>query len=91
MSKSQTITLKVTDPSGQREFIARDVPTDASWGETMNGILAGMSLPKNDPASPNIWAGHLEREGRHLHANEINGDVLVDGDKVVMQPGVNAG
>ena len=91
MSKSETITLHVQDMSGQREYLARDVPTDASWGETMGSILGNMSLPKNNPASPNVWSGHLEREGRHLHASEIVGDALVDGDQVVLQPEVNAG
>ena len=90
-NKSQTITLHVQDMTGQREYLARDVPKDASWGETMGSILANMSLPKNNPASPNVWSGHLEREGRHLHASEIVGDALVDGDKVVLQPEVNAG
>jgi len=87
----ETITLRVQDMSGQREYVARDVPKDASWGETMAGILATMSLPKNDPARPNVWSGHLEREGRHLHSSEIVGDSLVDNDKVVLQPEVNAG
>ena len=91
MSKQETITLHVSDMSGQREYVARGVPKDASWGETMSGILSSMSLPKNNPASPNVWSGHLERESRHLHASEIVGDALVDGDKVVLQPEVNAG
>ena len=86
-----TLTLHVADMSGQREYVARNVSKDASWGETMGSILANMALPKNTPAGPSAWSAHLERESRHLHASEIVGDALVDGDKVVLQPEVNAG
>ena len=91
MKKTETISIHVQDMSGQREFVARDVPLEATWGETMGSILANLPLPKNDPVSPNTWSGHLEREGRHLHANEMVGDALVNGDRVILQPEVNAG
>ncbi len=91
MNDQKTITLRVQDMSGQREFMARGVPKDASWGEIMPSILDNMSLPKNNPTGPNVWLGHLEREGRHIHTSEIVGDSLQDGDKVVLQPEVNAG
>ena len=91
MANSETITLRVQDMSGQREFVARDVPKDSSWGETMKGIVANMSLPQNTPTSPNIWTGRLEREGRHLHTSEIVGDALENEDRIVLQPEVNAG
>ena len=91
MSKQQTINLHVKDMSGQREFLARDVPTDASWGECMDGILAKMSLPRNTGSDGGVWAGRLEREGRHLHPSEIVGDALTDEDRIVLQPEVVAG
>ena len=90
MEKLETITLHVEDMSGQREFVARGVPTDASWGETMSSIVANMSLPRN-PGTESVWTGRLEREGRHLHSSEIVGDALEEGDRVVLQPEVNAG
>jgi len=85
------ISLRIQDVSGQREFVARDVPTDASWGEAMTGILAGMSLPANEGAEQSAWTGRLEREGRHLHASEIVGEALEDGDQIVLQPEAVAG
>ncbi len=91
MKDSKEITLHVEDMSGQREYVARGVPTDASWGETMDGIISRMSLPKNTPSGQSVWTGRLEREGRHLHASEVVGQVLEDGDRIVLQPEVNAG
>ena len=92
MSKSDSLTLYVQDISGQREFVAKNVPVDASWGETMSTIVGNMSLPKNAPTGEEIvWTGRLNREGRHLHGSEINGETFQEGDRVVLQPEVNAG
>lgn len=88
---NETISLNVEDMTGQRGYVATNVQKEASWGETLGGILAGMSLPPNEPSSPTRWSGRLEREGRHLHDSEIVGDALVDGDKVVLEPEVTAG
>ncbi len=90
MSKPQTISLTVQDASGQREFVARDVPKDACWSEAMNAILAKMSLPRND-SGENRWTGRLDREGRHLHGSEIVGQSLREGDRIVLQPETTAG
>ncbi len=89
--KNGTISLCVQDMSGQRQVVARDVRRDASWGETLDSLLTTMDLPKNEPAGTGGWAGHLEREGRHIHPSEIVGDALVDNDTVVLQPEVTAG
>lgn len=91
MAESETMTLYVQDQSGQREYVARDVPCEASWGETLNSIVATMELPKNNPGGESVWSGRLEREGRHIHTSEIVGDALEEGDRIVLQPEVNAG
>jgi len=91
MSNNNTITLHVSDMTGQRQFVARDVPTDASWGETMDSIMGKMDLPANSPDDEAVWMGRLEREGRQLRANEIVGDACRDQDHVVFQKEVNAG
>ncbi len=87
-SESNNITLHLQDATGQREFVARGVPTDASWGETLRSVVANMNLPANTPAE---WQGKLEREGRHLHSAETVGDALEDGDRIVLQPRAEAG
>jgi len=91
MPNKDTITVRVQDMSGQREFVAKGVRTDVSWGEAMNGILAGMSLPTNTPTSETVLTGRLEREGRHLHDSEIVGDALCDQDLVRLEQEVSAG
>ena len=90
MASKETLTLHVQDASGQREFVARDVPKEASWGEILKGVVANMSLPKN-PDGQSLWTGTLQREGRHLHTSEIVGTALEDGDKILLSPEVGAG
>lgn len=87
---AEGLTFKVSDVSGQRNVVVRDVPRDASWGETMRAILGRMAMPEN-PEAETIWKGRLEREGRHIHASEIVGDVLQNEDHVVLHPEVQAG
>ena len=84
------ITLRVSDVSGQRNVVVRDIPRDASWGQTMQAVLGRMSLPRN-PEVETIWKGRLEREGRHIHASEIVGEALQNEDHVVLHPEVQAG
>ena len=91
MENSNTISLHIQDMSGQREFVAKNIPRDAYWGETMGKILSNMQLPQNTPSSGNTWTGRLEREGRHLHTSEIIGDAMINEDHIVLQPEVNAG
>jgi hypothetical protein len=90
MGNPETIELNIQDMSGQRQFRA-NAPTDASWGETMEGILAEMDLPPNTPSGEGVWTGRLEREGRNLLASEIVGDALEQGDRITLQPEVVAG
>jgi hypothetical protein len=40
---------------------------------------------------PLTYHARLEREGRHLHASERVGDAVQNGDKVVLQPNIDAG
>ena len=92
MGNPETISLHVEDMSGQRQLEVDDVPIQASWGETLSAILNELSLPKNSPAGDDaIWAGRLEREGRHLNSSELVGDALQDGDRIVIQRDINAG
>lgn len=89
MSKTETlneISLEASDVSGQKVVNVSNVPADATVGELIRGLLAQMSLPDNVP-----YQARLEREGRHLHASEIVSDALKSGDRVVLQPSIDAG
>jgi len=58
----------------------------------VSGQLSQMNLPQNDVGGrPLTYHARLEREGRHLHASERVGDAVQAGDKVVLQPNIDAG
>jgi len=84
--------LQVSDVSGQKTARVDDVPVDTSVGELVQGLLSQMHLPQNDVSGrPLNYHARLEREGRHLHASELVGDALETGDKVILQPNIDAG
>jgi hypothetical protein len=84
--------LEVTDVSGQKGLEVNDVPSDATVGELVESLLAEMQLKREDTnGRPLTYHARLEREGRHLHASERVGDALQTGDKLVLQPNIDAG
>jgi len=86
------IGLQVSDVSGQKLLNVSDAHRDASVGELIQGLLSEMNLPPNDvEGRPLTYHARLEREGRHLHASERVGDALQTGDRVVLQPNIDAG
>jgi len=86
------LALEASDVSGQKTVSVSGLPADATVGELVQGLLAQMNLPQNDVGgNPMTYHARLEREGRHLHASERVGDVFQAGDRVVLQPNINAG
>jgi hypothetical protein len=84
--------LEVTDVSGQKSIRVADLASDATVGELIKASLSEMSLPQNDVAGrPLVYHALLEREGRHLQGAEIVSEAIQPGDKVVLQPNVDAG
>ena len=90
--KPQRIELQASDVSGQKLADVKNVPADSTVGELIQGLLAQMELPANNPAGrPLSYHARLEREGRHLHATEVIGEALQPHDRVVLQPNIDAG
>ncbi|MBP8128800.1 MAG: hypothetical protein KA184_04405 [Candidatus Hydrogenedentes bacterium] len=90
---TDTVSVRISDMTRQRSFIGQ-IPRQASWGESLRGILdqLGLNLPANPDAGEDVvWTGRLEREGRHLHASELVGDALHEGDEVTIQRDIQAG
>jgi hypothetical protein len=86
------ISLQATDVSGQKAAVANGVPTDSTVGELIQGLLVQMNLPRNDVSGRSLtYHARLEREGRHLHADERVGDALRPRDRIVLQPNIDAG
>ena len=89
MANMQTvagIALQASDVSGQKIVNVPSFPLDVTIGELTKGLLAKMQLPGNIP-----YQVRLEREQRHLHASERASDALQTGDRIVLQPSIDAG
>ena len=86
------VPIRVSDVTGQKVVDVSDVPTDATIGELIEGLLPRMSMPRNDNGGRLLaYQARLDREGRHLHTSEVVGDALMPHDRLVLQPEINAG
>jgi hypothetical protein len=86
------IELEFSDVSGQKVFNVANAPTANTVGELISEMIGKMSLPRNDSSgAPLTYQARLEREGRHLNASERIGDALERGDKLTLQPNIDAG
>jgi hypothetical protein len=84
--------LEISDVSGQRVFSVTNAPTDGTVGELVHEMLGKMNLPQNDASGAALsYQARLEREGRHLNASERIGDALERGDRLTLQPNIDAG
>ena len=85
------IPLEISDVSGQKVFSVSNAPTNNTVGELVHEMLGKMNLPLNDSSgAPLTYQARLEREGRHLNSERI-GDALERGDKLTLQPNIDAG
>ncbi len=92
MIQAVTVPIRVSDVTGQKVVDVRDVPSDATIGEMIDGLLPRMNMPRNDSGGRLLaYQARLDREARHLHASEVVGDALQAHDRVVLQPEINAG
>ncbi len=84
--------LEISDVSGQKVFSVANAPAANTVGELIQEMLGKMNLPRNDASgAPLSYQARLEREGRHLHASERIGDVLLNSDRLTLQPNIDAG
>ena len=84
--------LEVSDVSGQKTATVSDVPGDASIGELVEQLLEELRLTRNDSSGrPLTYHARLDREGRHLLSSERAGEALRSGDRLVLQPNIDAG
>jgi hypothetical protein len=84
--------FEVSDVTGQKVLAVSDVPTDATIGELVRGLISRMRLPASDTAGrPLTYHARSDREGRHLLGSERVADAVLPGDRVVLQPNVDAG
>ena len=92
VTAKRNLGLEVSDVSGQKPLKVSNIVPDATIGELIQSLLAKMGLPPNDvEGRPLTYHARLDREGRHLHATETVGDALAEGDRLVLQPNIDAG
>jgi hypothetical protein len=86
------LTLLATDVSEQKNVEVQDIPDDATVAEVLDALVRQMELPPNDSQGrPLLYQALHIREGRNLRADEKVGESLESGDRVVLQPNIDAG
>ena len=84
--------FEVSDVTGQKVMAVSGVPADATISEMVRSLSGQMRLPASDAGGrPLTYHARLDREGRHLLGSERVADVVLPGDRVVLQPNVDAG
>ena len=89
---ADNLALTVSDVSEQKVKNVKEIRRKSTVGEMIEGLLPTLRLPANDvQGRPLTYHARLEREERHLHASELVGDALETGDRIVLQPNIDAG
>jgi|WetSurSiteA1Bulk_404760.scaffolds.fasta_scaffold252234_1 hypothetical protein len=86
------LTIDAMDVSQQKMRRVSNIGVEITVRELTDSLLAAMNLPQNDSdGRPVAYQAVLEREGRHLQSWEKVGDAVKSGDRVVLQPNIDAG
>ncbi|MGE3840278.1 MAG: hypothetical protein AB7I50_01700 [Vicinamibacterales bacterium] len=89
---ASTLSLHVSDFAGQKRSRVSQVSRQSTVGELVASLLAKLGLADvNLEGRPMPYQLRLEREGRHVHAAEVVGDALQEGDEITLTPSIDAG
>jgi hypothetical protein len=92
MKTSTRFGISATDVTGQNVVNVNALDREMSVSELMEMLVPRMNLPRvGNGGRPLTYHARLEREGRHLHGSEIVEDALQDGDRIMLQPTIEAG
>ena len=92
VSDNGKLDLEASDVTGQNMVRMRDFPRDSTVGDLVRQLVGRMELRDKDAnGATYTYHARLEREGRHLHASEVVGDALQSGDRISLQPNIDAG
>jgi hypothetical protein len=87
-----TLQIEATDVTGQKSYRVDNIPDDASVRELVRELQSKMNMPPNDVhGRPLSYHALHESEGRHLNGSEKVAEVLRSGDRVILQPNIDAG
>ncbi len=83
--------ITATDLTGQKRVRAR-APMAATMGDFVEGLLPKLRLPSLDTSGRALtYHARVDRLGRHAHASETVGEVLVPDDQITLHPNIDAG
>jgi hypothetical protein len=84
--------IEATDVSQQKMISVGDIPEDATIGELVQGLVGEMNLPTADgEGRPVVYHALHQQEGRHLRNDERVSDSVRSGERLVLQPNIDAG
>jgi hypothetical protein len=84
--------FEISDALGQKVLAIRQLPSDTTVGELVANLTRQLGLPPSDPEGRVLtYHARSDREGRHLHGTERVADAVQRGDRVVLQPNIDAG
>ena len=84
--------IRASDVTGQRQVNVGGVRSDSTVGELLDGLVPRMQLPRtNSGGEPLNYQIRLDRDGRHLNRAERVGDALLENDRLVVMPNIDAG
>jgi hypothetical protein len=92
MNTASKLDISATDVTGQNVVNVNALDREMTVGELLDGLVPRMRLPRlGNGGRPLSYQARLEREGRHLFASEIVGEVLEKHDRIMLQPTIEAG
>jgi hypothetical protein len=84
--------FEVSDVTGQKLVTVKNVDANTTVSDLVQGLLARLRLPPNDAAGrPLSYQARSDSQGRHLHGTERVHESVQPGDRLVLQPNVDAG
>ena len=91
-TRSHGIGISVSDVSGQKVKQVNVLEPDKTVGEIVDELLSELNLPVQDPEGrPLTYHALLDRESRHVNASELVSDAFETGDRLTIQPVIEAG
>jgi hypothetical protein len=84
--------FEVSDVTGQKVLAVSSVPSGTTVADLVRGLITRMRLPASDTSGrPLTYHARSDREGRHLLSGEQVAHAIHPGDRIVLQPNVDAG
>jgi hypothetical protein len=86
------LNFEVTDVTRQKLFTVPHADSDTTVQQLVNDLVGRMRLPRFDADGlPVAYQARVERLDSYLNDTERVGDVLQAGDKLTLEPNIEAG